>query len=161
MPHPCLEPALEETLGVILFQEQVLKVARDPGRVHAGTGRTAAAGAGGQKRASRRVEAFHEAFVQGALAQGVTRDVAEEVFARLKAFGGYSFPKSHAAAFAVLVYQSAWLKLYHPAAFYAALLNHQPMGFWSPAVIVNDARRHGIRVLPVDIHRSEATCTRG
>jgi error-prone DNA polymerase len=81
------------------------------------------------------------------------------VFVRLKAFGGYSFPKSHAAAFAVLVYQSAWLKRYHPAAFYAALLNHQPMGFWSPAVIVNDAKRHGIAVLPVDILKSEARCS--
>ncbi len=85
--------------------------------------------------------------------------IAEEVFARLRAFGGYSFPKSHAAAFAVLVYQSAWLKRYHPAAFYAALLNNQPMGFWSPSVIVNDAKRHDIPILPVDIHRSEAHCT--
>src|SRR5690606_5163028 len=95
----------------------------------------------------------------GAARKGVPPEVAGEVFERLRAFGGYSFPKSHAAAFAVLVYQSAWLKRYHPAAFYAALLNHQPMGFWSPAVIVNDAKRHGLKVYRADVNRSAAACT--
>jgi error-prone DNA polymerase len=84
--------------------------------------------------------------------------IAERVFEQLRAFGGYSFPKSHAASFAVLVYQSAWLKRYHPLAFYAAILNNQPMGFWSPAVVVNDAKRHGVRILPMDINRSQAKC---
>ncbi len=155
--HPRLQPALEETLGVILFQEQVLKVARDVAGFTAGQGELLRR-ALGSKHATEAIETFHDAFVQGALHYGVTRDVAEDIFTRLRAFGGYSFPKSHAAAFAVLVYQSAWLKVYHPAAFYAALLNHQPMGFWSPAVIVNDARRHELRVLPVDIHLSAARC---
>jgi len=156
--HPLLEPALAETLGVILFQEQVLKVARDLGRLTAGQGELLRRALGG-KAAAEQVERFHAAFVQGATQNGVSASTAEGVFAQLKAFGGYSFPKSHAAAFAVLVYQSAWLKRYHPQAFYTALLNHQPMGFWSPAVIVNDARRHGIPVLPVAIARSEAECT--
>ena len=151
---PCLKPALDETLGVILFQEQVLKVARDlagftPGRGNSCAGRWAA------KTRTEAIEAFHDAVHAGGAGAGRDAGVAEEVFDQLQAFGGYSFPKSHAAAFAVLVYQSAWLKRYHPAAFYAALLNHQPMGFWSPAVFVNDARRHGMPVLPVDIHRSE------
>jgi error-prone DNA polymerase len=88
----------------------------------------------------------------------VPEPVAEAVFTQLKAFGGYSFPKSHAAAFAVLVYQSAWLKHYYPATFCTALLNNQPMGFWSPAVLVGDARRHGVHVLAVNIHRSRARC---
>jgi error-prone DNA polymerase len=155
--HPSLEPVLGETLGVILFQEQVLQVTRILAGFTPGQGELLRRVLG-SKNASEAIEAFHGTFVQGALAQGVTRDVAEDVYARLRAFAGYSFPKSHAAAFAVLVYQSGWLKVYHPAAFYAALLNHQPMGFWSPAVIVNDARRHAVRVLGVDIHRSADTC---
>ena len=157
-PHPRLKPALEETLGVILFQEQVLKVARDLAGFTAGQGELLRR-ALGAKNATEAIETFHEAFVEGAWAQGVAREVAEDVFNRLRAFGGYSFPKSHAAAFAVLVYRSGWLKVYYPAAFYAALLNHQPMGFWSPAVVVNDARRHNMQVLPVDLHRSQARCT--
>ena len=155
--HPRLKPALEETLGVILFQEQVLKVARDVAGFTAGQGELLRR-ALGSKHAAEALESLHDAFVTGAVNQGVMRAVAEDIFTRLRAFGGYSFPKSHAAAFAVLVYQSAWLKVYHPAAFYAALLNHQPMGFWSPAVVVNDARRHGLRVLPVDVHLSAARC---
>jgi error-prone DNA polymerase len=105
------------------------------------------------------LEQLRQPFIEGALRKGVAHAVADRVFDMLLAFGGYAFPKSHAAAFAVLVYQSAWLKRYHPAAFYAGLLNNQPMGFWSPAVIVNDARRHGVDVLPVDINRSSVRCT--
>jgi error-prone DNA polymerase len=156
--HPRLEAVLGETLGVVLFQEQVLQVTRALAGFTPGQGEQLRR-ALGSKHAGEAIEAFHVTFVEGALRQGVTSDVAEAVFDRLRAFAGYSFPKSHAAAFAVLVYQSAWLKVYHPAAFYAALLNHQPMGFWSPAVVVNDARRHGLQVLPVDLHRSEGTCT--
>ena len=105
------------------------------------------------------IERFRDRFLSGAQANGVSKAVAEEVFAQLSAFGSYSFAKSHAASFAVLVYQSAWLKCYYPAIFYVALLNNQPMGFWSPAVLVGDARRHGIAILPVDIHRSQGKCT--
>jgi error-prone DNA polymerase len=156
-PHPSLKPALVETLGVILFQEQVLKVARDLAGFTPGQGEQLRR-ALGSKRGEAEIEAFRGIFLKGARARSVPEPVAEAVFAQLKAFGGYSFPKSHAAAFAVLVYQSAWLKCYYPAAFFTALLNNQPMGFWSPAVLVGDARRHGIRILPVDIQRSQARC---
>ena len=156
-PHPCLESVLAETLGVILFQEQVLKVARELAGFTPGQGEMLRR-ALGHKRGEEAIQRLRDTFLEGAQQRGVPGAVAEEVFARLQAFGGYSFPKSHAAAFAVLVYQSAWLKCYYPAAFYAALLNNQPMGFWSPAVLVGDARRHAIRVLPVDIQRSRAKC---
>ncbi len=157
-PHPLLQPALEETLGVVLFQEQVLKVARDLAGFTGGHGEGLRR-ALGSKRASAALERFHADFIDGAVNKGVEESLANAVFDTLRAFGGYSFPKSHAAAFAVLVYQSAWLKRYHPAAFAAALLNHQPMGFWSPATIVSDAKRHGIRILPIDINQSAAVCT--
>ena len=156
--HPSLEPALRETLGVILFQEQVLKVARDMAGFTAGQGEQLRR-ALGAKQAAEAIERFHAAFVAGATANGATADVAETVFQQLRAFGGYSFAKSHAAAFAVLVYHSGWLKRYHPQAFYTALLNNQPMGFWNAAVIVNELRRQGIPVLPVDIHLSQAKCS--
>jgi error-prone DNA polymerase len=156
-PHPRLQPALAETLGVVLFQEQVVKVARDLAGFTGGQGEGLRR-ALGSKRAYEALDCFHTAFLDGAARKGVDNPIADAVFDTLRAFGGYSFPKSHAAAFAVLVYQSAWLKHYHPAAFYTALLNHQPMGFWSPAAIVNDAKRHGIRVLPVDVNASAARC---
>lgn len=158
--HPLLEPALAETLGVILFQEQVLKVARDLAGFTAGQGEQLRR-ALGAKNATDAIAAFHDAFIAGAQANDVDPATAETVFEQLLAFGGYSFAKSHAAAFAVLVYQSAWLKRYHFAAFYTALLNNQPMGFWNAAVLVNEIRRQGATVLPVDIHVSEPACTAG
>ncbi len=156
--HPSLEPALAETLGVILFQEQVLKVARDLAGFTPGQGEQLRR-ALGSKWAAERIERFQADFLAGAVAKGVSQETAELVFDQLRAFGGYSFAKSHAAAFAVLVYQSAWLKRYHFVPFYTALLNNQPMGFWNPAVLVNEARRAGVPVLPVDIHLSPAQCT--
>ena len=157
MLHPTLETALEETLGVILFQEQVLKVARDLAGFSAGQGERLRR-ALGNKYAHEVIETFRDDFIQGALNNGVSEDTAIMVFEKLQAFGSYSFPKSHAAAFSVLVYQSAWLKHYHTAAFTTAILNHQPMGFWHPNVIINDAKRHGIKMLSVDIHRSNVKC---
>jgi len=156
-PHPSLVPALEETLGVVLFQEQVLKIARDLAGFTPGRGEQLRR-ALGSKRATSEIERFQSDFVEGALVKGVNKAIADAVFDTLRAFGGYSFPKSHAAAFAVLVYQSAWLKFYYPAHFYTALLNNQPMGFWSPAVIANDARHHRIAVLPIDVNQSGAKC---
>jgi len=135
----------------------VLKVARDLAGFTAGQGEQLRR-ALGAKRAAEEIERFYSAFLDGAQSKGVEQTIAGAVFDTLRAFGGYSFPKSHAAAFAVLVYQSAWLKRYHPQAFYAALLNNQPMGFWSPAVIVNDARRHSIKVLPVEVNLSADRC---
>ena len=156
--HPSLKPALEETLGVILFQEQVLKVARDVAGFSAGQGEQLRR-ALGKKNAYEAIEALRVAFVEGAIGRGVSAEIAAQIFEQLKAFGGYSFAKSHAAAFAVLVYQSAWLRKYHQAEFFTAIFNNSPMGFWSPAVLTGDARRHGINVLPVDIIRSQARCT--
>ncbi|MDX1612889.1 MAG: error-prone DNA polymerase [Candidatus Promineifilaceae bacterium] len=156
--HPLLEPALSETLGVILFQEQVLKVARDLAGFTAGQGEQLRR-ALGSKRATTAIEALQADFLAGARARGVPQEVAAAVFDQLRAFGGYSFAKSHAAAFTVLVYQSAWLKRYHLAPFYTALLNNQPMGFWTPAVLVNEARRRDLTVLPVDVTASQAVCT--
>jgi error-prone DNA polymerase len=156
--HPLLEDALQETLGVILFQEQVLKVARDLAGFTAGQGELLRR-ALSAKNSGEAVDKFREAFLAGAMLKGVDLETAELVFEKLRAFGGYSFPKSHAASFAVLVYHSAWLKYYYPAAFFVALLSNQPMGFWSPAVLINDARRHDISVLGVDIQRSQAECS--
>ncbi|MCL4299441.1 MAG: error-prone DNA polymerase [Anaerolineae bacterium] len=156
--HPRLESALAETLGVILFQEQVLKVARDLAGFTAGQGEQLRR-ALGARQGGIKIQRFREAFLSGAQANGVSLAVAEAVFEQLRAFGGYAFAKSHAAAFAVLVYQSAWLKRYYPAEFLAAIMNNQPMGFWNPAVLVGDAQRRGIPVLPVDIQRSRNRCT--
>jgi len=157
-PHPLLKPALQETLGVILFQEQVLRVAEALAGFTPGQGEQLRRALGANRGAAA-IAPFRDAFCAGAVARGVAPHTADGVFTQLEAFGGYSFPKSHAAAFAVIVYQSAWLKYYYPAAFLVGLLNNQPMGFWPVAILVRDARRHGVRVLPVDIHTSAARCT--
>ena len=156
--HPLLQPALEETLGVILFQEQVLKIARDLAGLTAGQGEQLRR-ALGAKTGAADAERLREAFLEGAAKQRVPPGVAEAVFEQLRAFGGYAFPKSHAAAFAVIVYQSAWLKRYYPAAFFCALLNHQPMGFWPPSVLIGDAKRHGVTILGPDVNASAERCT--
>ncbi|WP_423223680.1 DNA polymerase III subunit alpha [Candidatus Amarolinea aalborgensis] len=153
--HPRLQPALAETLGVILFQEQVLKVARDVAGFTPGAGELLRR-ALGHKRAEEAIESFREQFIGGAQAQGVARSAAAQIFAQLKAFGGYSFSKAHAAAFAVITYWSAWLRCYHPVAFFAGLLRHQPMGFYPKHVVVADAQRAGVRFLPVDLRFSQA-----
>ena len=153
--HPSLEPALRDTLGVVVFQEQVLKVAQALAGWSGGQGELLRR-ALGRKDTAQEMSRLREVFVSDATERGVAPAVAAQVFSQLEAFGSYSFAKSHAAAFAVIVYQSAWLKRYHPVPFYVALLNHQPMGFWSPAVLLNDARRHGIAVLPACVNESAA-----
>lgn len=153
--HPLLKPALEETLGVILFQEQVLKVARDLAGFTAGEGELLRR-ALGHKRADEQIETFRAKFIIGAQGKGVPKKIAGQVFQQLKAFGGYSFSKAHAAAFAVITYWSAWLRCYHPTAFFAGLLRHQPMGFYPKHVVVSDAQRHGVKFLPVDLRYSQA-----
>jgi error-prone DNA polymerase len=157
-PHPLLEDALKETLGVIVFQEQVLKVARDMGGFTPGDAELLRR-ALSHKRAGQEIMRFRERFLEGAAGQGVDEETAQAVFEQLQAFGGYSFPKSHAAAFAVLTYQSAWLRRYHPTAFFAALLRHQPMGFYPAHVIVSEARRCGVEVRPVDVEASDLRAT--
>ena len=153
-PHPTLESILEETLGVILFQEQVLRAAIAVAGFSPGEADSLRR-AMSHKRSARAMEDLRERFIQGSKANGIGDDVAIQVFDTLKGFAEYGFCKSHAAGFALLAYESAWLKYHYPAEFYAALLNNQPMGFYSPEVIIGDARRHGVRVLPVDINRSQ------
>ena len=148
---------MKETLGVILFQEQVLRVAM-----------VAADFSGGEADQLRRAMSRHrshaemarlrERFVDGAQANGLDEGVANTVFDQLAGFASYGFCKSHAAAFAHLAYQSLWLKVYHPVEFTCALLNQQPMGFYSPAVVMGDAQRHGVPILHPDVNRSGETC---
>ncbi len=156
--HPLLEDALKETLGVMIFQEQVLKVARDLAEFTPGEAELLRR-ALSHKRAKREIAGFKERFVEGAARKGVDRETAQGIFEQLQAFGGYSFPKSHAAAFAVLTYQSAWLRRYHPLAFFTALLRHQPMGFYPPHVIVSEARRCGVEIQPVGVESSDLRAT--
>jgi error-prone DNA polymerase len=153
-----LAPVLDETMGVILFQEQVLGVAQAIGGFTPGEGDLLRR-AMSRKRSYEEIEKMRERFVAGALAKGLSREVADDTFDKIAAFGGYGFCKSHAAAFARTTYETGYMKLYHPAAFYTAFLNHQPLGFYSPEVIVEDAKRHGLPVLGVDVNRSGPKCT--
>ena len=154
--HPSLEETLRETLGVILFQEQVLRVAM----IIAGFSGAEADGlrrAMSRQRSPEEMDRWKARFVAGATARGLLESEAEEIFAKLAAFAGYGFCKSHAAAFAQTAYHTLYLRHYYPAAYYAGLLNAHP-GYWGPDVIVGDARRHGVRILPVDINLSRAKC---
>ncbi|HXH83847.1 MAG TPA: error-prone DNA polymerase, partial [Candidatus Tectomicrobia bacterium] len=157
-PHPSLEPILARTLGVPLFQEQLLRMAM----VAAGFSGTEAEElrrAFGFKRSERRMVEIEAKLRAGMARQGIEGRAADEIVHAITAFALYGFPESHASSFALLAYASAWLKVREPAAFHAALLNNQPMGFYHPATIVKDAQRHGLRVLPVDVTRSAWDCT--
>jgi error-prone DNA polymerase len=157
-PHPSLEPILKRTLGVPLFQEQLLRMAM----VTAGFTATEAEElrrAFGFKRSERLMAEVETKLRAGMARQGIHGAAAEEIVHAITAFALYGFPESHASSFALLAYASAYLRVHHPAAFYAALLNNQPMGFYHPATIVKDAQRHGLRILPIDVTRSEWLCT--
>ncbi len=156
--HPSLEDALKDTLGVILYQDQVLQVAMALAGFTAGQAK-ALRRAISRKRSREAMQGFWQQFREGALARGVDEKTAQAVFDKLLGFAEFGFPKSHSAAFAVLAYQSAWLKKYYPAEFYCALFNAQPMGFYAPHVFTNDAKRHGVGVLNPDINLSGARCT--
>ena len=156
--HPLLEPSLKKTKGVPLFQEQLMQMAVDA------AGFTAAEAdqlrqAMGAKRSVERMEQLRGRLYQGMAERGITGKVADQVYEQLAAFANFGFPESHAVSFAYLVYSSAWLKLHYPAAFLAALLNAQPMGFYAPRTLVADARRHGVIVRGPDLHASAATAT--
>ncbi len=156
-PSPELEEVLGKTLGVPLFQEQAMRIAVVAGGFtpdEADRLRRAMAAF----RRSGTVRAFHDKLVEGMVARGYDRDFAERCFSQIEGFGDYGFPESHAASFALLVYVSAWLKRHYPAAFAAALLNSQPMGFYAPAQIVRDARDHGVIVRPPDVNRAGWDC---
>ena len=159
-PHPSLEPILKRTLGVPLFQEQLLRMAM-----------TAAGFTGGQaeqlrramgfKRSVERMGEIEERLRLGLANNGIEGAAAEEIVRSISSFALYGFPESHSVSFALLAYASAYLKAHYPAEFLAALLNCQPMGFYSPAVLVKDSQRHGVRVLPIDVNESAARCTVG
>ena len=156
--HPALEPALAETLGVIVFQEQVIRAAMAiAGFSPAEADRLRRAMS--RSRSGEAMAALRERFLAGAQANDVDLATAEEVYRQLAAFAGYGFCKSHAAAFALVAYQTLYLKAHFPAELTCALLNHQPMGYYSPAVIAGDARRHGVEVLGPDANRSRVECT--
>ncbi|SRR5579875_379253 len=156
--HPSLEPILERTLGVPLFQEQGMRLAV------VAAGFTPAEAdqlrrVMSHKRSKEKMARLCEDLARGMQAKGFSDQVVETITHQLQAFASYGFPESHAASFALLVYASAYLKRYFPAEFYCAMLNAQPMGFYSPATLVRDALRHGVEVLPVDLSRSSWDCT--
>jgi len=156
--HPALEPALAETLGVIVFQEQVLRVAM----AVAGFAPAEAdhlRRAMSRSRSEEAMAALRQRFVAGAQANGLDEAAAGEIWQQLEGFAGFGFCKSHAAAFALVAYQTLYLKAHYPAEFYCALLNHQPMGFYPPEVIAGDAQRHGVPILRPDANRSQAACS--
>lgn len=156
--HPLLEEILEETYGVILYQEQILQVSMklagfSPGeadqlRRAMSRGRSAAA-----------MDAIWEHFLNGAMANGVSEETASLVFEKIRGFASYGFPKAHSVSFAILAYQSCWLRYYYPAEFTCSVLNEQPMGFYPPHTLIGDAKRLGLQVLPVDVNLSRARCS--
>ena len=157
-PHPSLIPILERTLGVPLFQEQLLRMAMATAGF-TGSEAEELRRAFGFKRSEARMKEVEAKLRAGMARQGIAGDAAEQIVHAITAFALYGFPESHASSFALLAYASAYLKAHHSAAFYTALLNNQPMGFYHPATIVNDARRHGQRILPIDVARSDWLCT--
>jgi error-prone DNA polymerase len=153
LPHPSMEQALGKTLGVPLFQEQMMQIAIDcAGFSPSEADRLRQAMS--SKRAPERIEELHARLLEGMASRGISSDVAEDIYVKILAFSSYGFPESHAISFAYLVYASAWLKCYYPAAFTAALLRAQPMGFYSPASLISDVRRHGVEVRGVDVNAS-------
>jgi error-prone DNA polymerase len=156
--HPSLEPILKRTLGVPLFQEQLLRMAMVAASFTGGEAEELRR-AMGFKRSETRMRQIEIKLRQGMERNGIDAKTQEEIITQITSFARYGFPESHAASFALLAYASAFLKCHYLAAFTAALLNNQPMGFYSPATIVKDAQRHGLRVQPIDILRSDWLCT--
>ncbi len=157
-PGVGLQAALERTLGVPIFQEQVMQVAMLAAGFSAGEADDLRRSMAAWKRKGG-VHRFYHRIVQGMVANGYTEAFAQEIFRQIEGFGEYGFPESHAASFALLVYVSCWLKRHEPACFLAALLDSQPMGFYGPSQLVQDARRHGVVVHPIDVMRSDWNCT--
>src|SRR5438132_10299815 len=149
---------LAKTLGVPLFQEQVMRLAMEAAGFSAGEADQLRRAMAAWRRPGA-IEQFADKLRDGMLSRGLPASFAAQVFAQIRGFGEYGFPESHAASFALLSYVSAWLKCHYPAAFTAALLNSQPMGFYAAAQIVGDLRAHGVAVHPVDINRSDWDCT--
>jgi error-prone DNA polymerase len=156
--HPLLKGALEKTLGIPLFQEQLMQIAIDVAGFSAGDADELRQ-ALGAKRSRERMEQLRSRFTDGAQRNGVTPDVVTQIWNKLAAFANYGFPESHSISFAYLVYSSSWLKLHYPAAFCAGLLRAQPMGFYSPHSLVQDARRHGVPTIGPCVNTSTADAT--
>ncbi len=157
-PSAAVEKVLERTLGVSIFQEQVMQLAVVAAGFTAGEAdQLRRAMAAWKKKGG--LEPFQKKLIEGMTARGYAQEYAEQIYAQICGFGEYGFPESHAASFALLAYQSAWLKCHYPAAYAAALINSQPMGFYTPSQIVQDAARHSVRVLPVDVCVSGWNCT--
>jgi error-prone DNA polymerase len=156
--HPLLENALAKTLGVPLFQEQLMQMAIDVAGFSAADADQLRQ-AMGSKRSRERMERLRARLYDGMAERGITGEIADRIWEKLAAFANFGFPESHSVSFAYLVYSSSWLKLHYPAAFCAALLNAQPMGFYSPHTLVQDARRHGVVVRTPDLNASAAGAT--
>jgi error-prone DNA polymerase len=156
--HPCLEPVLARTLGVPLFQEQLLRMAMVAAGFTGGQAEELRR-AMGFKRSEKRMKQIEVHLREGMARNGITGATAETIITSITSFALYGFPESHAASFALLAYASAYLKVHYPAAFYTALLNNQPMGFYHPATLVKDAQRRGVRFHPIDVQESDWICT--
>ncbi len=157
-PHPSLEPVLKRTMGVPLFQEQLLRIAMIAANFTGGEAEDLRR-AMGFKRSQARMKEIETKLRTGMTQNGISHEAQEQIILSITSFALYGFPESHAASFALIAYASAYLKCHYLAAFTAALLNNQPMGFYSPATITKDAQRHGLKMLPVDVTRSEWMCT--
>jgi error-prone DNA polymerase len=156
-PHPSLQPILERTLGVPLFQEQLLRMAMVAAGFSGGEAEELRR-AFGFKRSEQRMQHIEAKLRAGMERQGITGETAEAIIKSITSFALYGFPESHSASFALLVYASAYLKAHYPAAFFTAMLNNQPMGFYHPATLVKDAQRHGVRFAPIDVQESDWLC---
>ena len=157
-PHPALERVLSKTLGVPIFQEQVMKIAVLVGGYTPGESDQLRRDMAAWK-SSGRIERHRERLIQRMIQNGIAPEFAERIFSQIRGFGEYGFPESHAASFALIAYITAYMRRHHPAAFTCSLLNAQPMGFYSPATIVEDAKRTGTLVLPIDVEESKWDCT--
>ena len=158
-PNAEVETVLGRTLGVPLFQEQAMQLAIVAGGFTPDEADRLRRAMAAWKRKGNLIHRFGEKLIRGMTERGYAREFAERCFEQIKGFSSYGFPESHAASFAILVYVSCWLKHHHPAAFAAALINSQPMGFYQPAQIVRDAKEHGVEVRPVDVNHSAWDCT--
>jgi len=157
-PSKAVKQVLQRTLGIPIFQEQVMQLAIVAAGFTAGEADQLRRSMAAWKRRGG-LEPFEKKLLHGMQTRGYTEDFAKQIFNQIKGFGDYGFPESHSASFALLAYISSWLKCHHPAAFTCALLNSQPMGFYAPAQLVQDAKRHNVNILAVDINQSEADCT--
>ena len=157
-PSPAVRAVLERTLGVPIFQEQVMQLAMVAAGFTAGEADQLRRAMAAWRRRGE-LDRFEQKLLAGMQARGYTEQFAQQIYKQIRGFGEYGFPESHSASFALLAYASAWLKCHHPAAFVCALLNSQPMGFYAPSQLIQDARRHGVEIRPVDVRHSDWDCT--